>query len=751
MGLQMCSSSSSSQHARVAAWVLLPLLCFSMVLTRAHGGESRKVYVAYLGDVKHGHPDEVVASHHDMLTTLLQSKEDASASMVYNYKHGFSGFAAMLTADQATRLAEFPGVISVERSKTYRTTTTRSWDFLGLNYPSSHTPASELLQASNYGEDIIIGVVDTGIWPESRSFSDQGYGPVPSRWKGKCQVGPDWGSNNCSRKIIGARFYTAGVPKEYFEGEPLSPRDHAGHGTHTASTAAGSAVGQEAASFHGIAAGVARGGAPHARIAVYKSCWSKEGHCPTPAVLAAIDDAIHDGVDVLSLSLEMSENSYGTLHAVLKGIVMVHTAGNAGPHMQTIRDTSPWAITVAATNIDRSFDTVITLGNKQQIVGQSLYYQGKKSSSSRSSFGDFGCLRSCTAEVFDGAQDLKGAILLCNDQREALFPAAQYLMDRGGTGLIIVSSTTDDMRPVTDCEGIACVVVNIDDAERMCQYSEDTSSAQAKIEPAGTVTGKEILAPKVAIFSSRGPSVTYPAILKPDIAAPGANILAAKQDGYVFKSGTSMAAPHVAGIAALLKVLHPYWSPAAIKSAMVTTAHVTDERGMPIMAEGISRKIADPFDYGGGTINPCGAAHPGLIYDIDPSDYSKFFKCTISNKRTPVDCNTTTMQPAYYLNLPSISVPDLRHPITVSRTVTNVGEVNSVYHAAVQSPAGVKMEVVPPVLVFDATNKVQTYQVKLSPMWKLHGYYTFGSLTWHNDQKTVRIPIVTRLTIEEFY
>ncbi|KAF6992059.1 hypothetical protein CFC21_009088 [Triticum aestivum] len=170
---------------------------------------------------------------------------------------------------------------------------------------------------------------------------------------------------------------------------------------------------------------------------------------------------------------------------------------------------------------------------------------------------------------------------------------------------------------------------------------------------------------------------------------------------------------------------------------------------MPILAQGSSLKIADPFDYGGGNINPYGAAHPGLIYDIDPSDYSKFFKCAISTKRMPVTCNTTTTLPAYYINLPSISVPDLRHPITVYRTVTNVGEVNSVYHAAVQSPMGVKMEVIPPVLIFDAANKVQTYRVKLSPMWKLHGDYTFGSLTWQNDQKAVRIPVVARITIQE--
>ncbi|KAK1661425.1 hypothetical protein QYE76_049584, partial [Lolium multiflorum] len=585
---------SSSSRSRAASALLL---CLCMLLCRVHG-ETRKLYIVYLGDVKHGHPDDVVASHDDMLATLLGSKEESSASVAYNYKHGFSGFAAMLTPEQAKQLAEFPEVISVERSKRHRTATTRSWDFLGLNY---QMPATGLLHGSNYGEDVIIGVVDSGIWPESRSFNDEGYGPVPSRWKGKCQVGPDWGINNCSRKIIGARFYNPGVSDDLLKVDSLSPRDHVGHGTHCASTAAGSAV--EGASFHGLAEGVARGGAPRARIAVYKALWA-DGSGSTATVLAAIDDAIHDGVDVLSLSLaHPDENSFSALHAVQKGITVVYAGGNDGPRPQTIENTSPWAITVAASKVDRSFPTVITLGNKQHIV--------------------------------------------------------------------------------------------------------------------------------------------------PDIAAPGASILAAKEGSYVTMSGTSMAAPHVSGVVALLKALHPDWSPAVIKSAIITSAHVTDEHGMPILTEGLPRKTADPFDYGGGNINPLGAADPGLVYDINPRDYTKFFQCTIM-RRTNVSCNATAL-PAYHLNLPSLAVPDLRRPVTVSRTVTNAGEIDSVYHVIVQSPIGVKMEVVPPVLVFDAVNKERTFKVKLSPGWKIQGDYTFGSITWRSDRKAVRIPVAARITVQDFY
>jgi len=725
------------------------LLCFCMLLLGVHGG-SRRLYIVYLGDVKHGHPNDVIASHHDLLINILGSKEDSLASMVHNYKHGFSGFAAMLTEEQAKQLAESPEVISLEPSRSYTATTTRSWDFLGLG---SQIP-SDLLREGRYGEDIIIGVVDSGIWPESRSFSDEGYGPVPSRWRGVCQVGQGWDLNNCSRKIIGARFYSAGQDEENLKMDFLSPRDKGGHGTHTASTAAGSVV--DGVSFHGLGAGAARGGAPRARIAVYKSLWGPRGSGSTMGILAAIDDAIHDGVDVLSLSIggPVDIDSFGALHAVQKGITVVYSAGNDGPRPQTVGNTVPWVITVAASTIDRSFPTVITLGNKQQIAGQSLYYQDKNSA--RSSFRNLtttGVGVFCTEEALNGT-DLKGRIALCFPTQPQIDPrlefqsALQNVRKAGGSGLVFAQYTTDIPEDTANCGGIACVLVDLDTGYQILEYyMTSPSSAVAKIEPARSFTSKEILAPKVAAFSSRGPSIYNADVIKPDIAAPGAGILAAMGDSYKFISGTSMAAPHVSGIVALLKALHPQWSPAALKSAIITTASVTDEHGMPILANGLPRKIADPFDYGGGHINPNRAADPGLIYDIVPNDYNNIIGCIIKRSAS---CNTTVV-PGHLLNLPSISVPDLRYPVTVSRTVTNVGEVDAVYHIAIESPVGVRMEVEPSVLVFNAAIKVQTFKVKLSPMWMFQGDYTFGSLTWYNDQRTVRIPVAARITIHDFF
>ncbi|XP_020092725.1 subtilisin-like protease SBT3.7 [Ananas comosus] len=726
----------------------LLLLCLHTLLLKVEC--STKLYIVYLGEKKHEDPNHVTNSHHDMLTTLLGSKEEARGSIIYSYKHGFSGFAAMLTEDQAKQLAELPEVISVKPSRKYKMSTTRSWDFLGLDY--THPP--ELLTKSNYGEDVIIGVVDSGVWPESKSFSDEGYGPIPSRWKGVCQLGEAWGANNCSRKIIGARFYTAGVDPQNLKMDYLSPRDKKGHGTHTASTAAGSLVVE--ASFNDLAIGWARGGAPRARLAIYKATWGTGhglGAGNSATVLAAIDDAIHDGVDVLSLSLIEDEDSFGALHAVEKGITVVYAGGNTGPQPKSIRNTAPWVITVAASTIDRSFPTVITLGNNQNLVGQSIYHESKNQSSG-SNFKELVYGDICTADALNGT-DITGKVVLCISDAlvappESFFSiAASNVRNGGGAGLIFAQYTTNLLVSTENCGAMPCVLVDLDIASQIESYLITESSPTVMIKPTTITIGEEVLAPKVAAFSSRGPSVYFPTVIKPDIAAPGVNILAAFRNSYIFGSGTSMATPHVSGVVALLKSLHPDWSPAAIKSALVTTASTTDKYGMPILAEGLPRKIADPFDYGGGHINPERAADPGLIYDIDAKDYYKFYNCTIKQ----FEICSSPLIPAYFLNLPSISIPNLKNtPIEVWRAITNVGQEDAVYKAMISDPAGVKLELDPNVLVFDATKRVHSFKVTFVPKHKVQGDYTFGSLTWYDgDKHTVRIPIAVRIIVQEFY
>jgi subtilisin family serine protease len=190
---------------------------------------------------------------------------------------------------------------------------------------------------------------------------------VPARWKGKCQTGQEFNSTSCNRKIIGARSYDRGISVESLKSDYNSPRDINGHGTHVASTIAGVEV--RGVSVGGLATGMARGGAPRARLGIYKVCWEGDG-CPDAAVLAAIDDAIHDGVDVLSLSLggEPGHVIPGTLHAVQRGISLVFAGGNDGPVPQTVANDVPWITTVAASTIDRAFPTLISLGNKEKLV-----------------------------------------------------------------------------------------------------------------------------------------------------------------------------------------------------------------------------------------------------------------------------------------------------------------------------------------------------------------------------------------------
>nr|AAD03430.1 similar to the subtilase family of serine proteases (Pfam: PF00082, score; 47.5, E=3.8e-12, n=2) [Arabidopsis thaliana] len=652
----------------------------------AHAGAESKVHIVYLGEKQHDDPEFVTESHHRMLWSLLGSKEDAHSSMVHSYRHGFSGFAAKLTKSQAKKLADLPEVVHVTPDSFYQLDTTRTWDYLGLSVANP----KNLLNDTNMGEEVIIGIVDSGVWPESEVFNDNGIGPVPSHWKGGCVSGENFTSSQCNKKLIGAKYFINGflATHESFNSTEsldfISPRDRSGHGTHVATIAGGSYV--PSISYKGLAGGTVRGGAPRARIAMYKACWYLDrfdiNTCSSADILKAMDEAMHDGVDVLSLSIGYRFPYFpetdvraviatGAFHAVLKGITVVCSGGNSGPAAQTVGNTAPWILTVAATTLDRSFPTPITLGNNKLIL----------------------------------------------------------------------------------------------------------------IQPSKTLVGQPV-GTKVADFSSRGPNSIEPAILKtyyiillqdvcnlmvlsqmqPDIAAPGVSILAAtttnktfNDRGFIFLSGTSMAAPTISGVVALLKALHRDWSPAAIRSAIVTTAWRTDPFGEQIFAEGSPRKLADPFDYGGGLVNPEKAAKPGLVYDLGLEDYV-LYMCSVGYNETSISQlvgkGTVCSNPkpsVLDFNLPSITIPNLKDEVTLTRTLTNVGQLESVYKVVIEPPIGIQVTVTPETLLFNSTTKRVSFKVKVSTTHKINTGYFFGSLTWSDSLHNVTIPLSVRTQILQNY
>lgn len=757
----------------VALYLIFLLNGLGLVMT--------KVHIVYLGEKQQDDSKLITDSHHDILASVAGSQEAASELMVYSYKHGFSGFAAKLTEAQAQKLAQLPGVVRVIPNSLHKLQTTRSWDFLGL---SSYAPTN-VLHNSNMGDGVIIGVLDTGIWPESKSFSDEGLEPIPSRWKGVCQSGDQFNaSTHCNRKIIGARWFIKGFLAEY--GQPLnasgdqeffSPRDANGHGTHTASTAGGSFV--HNVSYKGLGLGSVRGGAPRARLAIYKVCWDVlGGQCSSADILKAFDEAIHDGVDVLSVSIGSSVPLFsdvderdgiatGSFHAITRGITVVCGAANDGPSAQTVQNTAPWIITVAASTMDRAFLTPIILGNNKTLLGQAIFI-GKEIDFTGLVYPEAIGLDPNAAGVCQNlslnATKVAGKVVLCFTsvaRRVAIASAAAVVQEAGGVGLIVAKNPNDAFSPCA--ENFPCIEVDYEIGTQILFYIRSTRSPLVKFRSSRTFVGKPLLA-KVAFFSSRGPNSIAPAILKPDIAAPGANILAAispmnalSDNGYAMFSGTSMATPHVSGIVALLKALHPHWSPAAIKSALVTTAWRNGPSGFPIFAEGSPQKLANPFDIGGGIVNPNGATDPGLVYDMSTTDYIHYL-CAMNYNNTVISRFTgqhTTFpdkKPSIVdVNLPSITIPSLRDSITVTRTVTNVGKPKSVYKAVTEPPFGIMVAVKPNVLVFNATTKKRTFTVTISTTYQLNSGYHFGSLTWTDEVHAVRIPLSVRTDVLQSY
>ncbi|KAK9291612.1 hypothetical protein L1049_019561 [Liquidambar formosana] len=774
--LQGKKSKTTLSFVLVALFLILNEQDFLPCLVDAKSN----VYIVYMGKRQHDDPELASNSHHEMLATALGSKEASVESMVYSYKHSFSGFAAKMTETQAQRVSELPGVVQVIPNRLHELQTTRSWDYLGL---SSQSPTN-LLHETKMGDGIIIGLLDTGIWPEAEVFRDEGLGPIPTKWKGVCESGELFNATkSCNRKLIGARYFIKGLEAEY--GQPynatenheyLSPRGGLQHGTHTSTIAAGSLVAN--ASYNGLAFGTVRGGAPQARLAMYKVCWNLQdgGACTSADMLKAFDVAIDDGVDVLSLSIASAIPLFsdvdmrdgipiGSFHAVAKGITVVCAAGNAGPGTQTVENTAPWVLTVAASTIDRSFPTLIKLGNNETIMGQAMF-TGKDTGFTSLMYPEVSDLqnhRACES-LLPNDTSMARNVVLCftsDGSHLSMLDAETAVRKAGGVGVIVAKSPTANLASCSS--NFPCVQVTFDIGTQILFYIRSTRYPQVRLSPSKTHVGKPV-STNVAYFSSRGPSSIAPAILKPDIAAPGVKILAAvspsdkkMNNAFAFLSGTSMATPHVSGIVALVKSLHSDWSPAAIKSAIVTTAWKTDPSGEPIFAEGEPMKIADPFDFGGGIVNPNSVADPGLIYDMDTMDYIHYlcamgYNNSVISQLTEQRTSCPRKQPSILdVNLPSITIPSLTKSTTLTRTVTNVGAVNSVYKALIEPPLGITIAVHPDNLIFNSTIKTITFTVIISTAHQVSTGYLFGSLTWTDGVHHVRSPISVRTEIIEYY
>ncbi|XP_057451746.1 subtilisin-like protease SBT4.3 [Lotus japonicus] len=699
--------------------------------------QDHKLYIIYMGSLPVERDSSNYyspTSHHLSMLQQVVGASDVTKHHVRSYKRSFNGFAAKLSEKQKEMIAAMDGVISVFPSKTLQIQTTRSWDFIGFRESVKRQQKEE--------SDLVIGIIDSGIWPESDSFSNQGGGLIPEKWKGHCKGGANF---TCNNKIIGARVNS---PHYSVTVDDNTVRDSMGHGTHTASTAAGNIV--TGASYYRLAGGTARGAVPSARIAAYKVCY-KQG-CTDANILAAFDDAIADGVDIISISiggdkvvdLAKDATAIGSFHAMERGILTVHSAGNSGPASASICSVVPWLLTVAASTTDRQFIDKVVLENGMTLIGRSV--NAAISNGTKFPIAKWNASDEICRGFFDlcqciGSESVKGKVVLCEGMMN---DEAAYLDGAVGSITEDLSNPDNDVSFVTYFPS-----VNLNPKDYVVVQNYTNSAKNPKVEILKSEIFKDRSAPKVGSFSSRGPNPLIPEIMKPDVSAPGVDILAAwspeaspssyvsdqRKVRYNVLSGTSMACPHVTGVAAYVKSFHPDWSPAAIKSAIMTTSD-------PLNG---NYNMIGEFSYGAGNVNPVKATDPGLVYDISKTDYDKIH-CNYGYKVVAGANSASCHGLVKDLNYPAITVnvePLKPYIIKVNRIVTNVGfPHNSTYKAIVSPNPKMNITVEPEVLKFESLYEKKSFVVTVAGGGLQRDSAISSSLVWSDGKHNVKSPII---------
>ncbi|KAF0892743.1 hypothetical protein E2562_017706 [Oryza meyeriana var. granulata] len=674
------------------------------------GGRNATTYIVFMDPARmpaaHPSPADWHAAHLQSLSI------DSDRHLLYSYSAAAHGFAAALLPHHLPLLRGSPGVLQVVPDEVFQLHTTRTPEFLGLLAPA-YQPAIHSLEAATH--DVVIGVLDTGVWPESPSFA------------------------GCLGSDI-----LAGIDAAVADG-----------------------VGVLSLSLGG-------GSAPYFRDTV----------------------------------------AVGAFGAAAAGVFVACSAGNSGPSGATVANSAPWVATVGAGTLDRDFPAYVTLPTGARLAGVSLYAgpsPAPRPTMLPLVYGGGGdnASKLCLSGTLDPAA-VRGKIVLCDRGVNARVEKGAVVKAAGGAGMVLANTAASGEELVADSHLLPAVAVGKLAGDKIREYASRGGGggrpmamlsfggtelvADSHLLPAvavGKLAGDKIReyasrgggggrpmamlsfggtvlgvrpSPVVAAFSSRGPNTVVPEVLKPDMIGPGVNILAGwsgvagptglVKDGrrthFNIISGTSMSCPHISGVAALLKAAHPDWSPAVIKSALMTTAYTVDNTNSSLR-DAAGGLLATPFAFGAGHVDPQKALSPGLVYDISTNDYVSFL-CSL-NYSTPHIQVITKMSnitcPRKFrpgdLNYPSFSVvfkKKSKQVMRFRREVTNVGPAMSVYNVKVTSPASVSVKVTPAKLVFNKVGQKQRYYVTFASQFDTTSAKPdFSWISWTSNQHVVQSPV----------
>ncbi|TFB16892.1 serine protease [Microbacterium sp. 3H14] len=691
------------------------------------------------------------------------------------YQVVLNGFSADLSGEQVDALRASKDVLGVYPDETRHPDAQTSTDFLGLGDDRKGRGGvwQQTGGVDKAGEGVVVGVIDTGIAPEHPSFDgkklkkqkkqhDRHKGKQPytdgkyvyfdksdgGQFQSAMVEAQDWDKRDYSSKLIGGQYFYAGAEAAGFDFQYdyLSPRDGDGHGSHTASTAAGNF--KVKASIEDVDFGTVSGVAPGAKVAAYKACYvgpdpavTTDDICALSDLVAAIDQAVADGVDVINYSIGggaastvMAPEDLAFFNAAAAGVFVATSAGNDGPDPVTADHASPWYTTVAASTIPTWEGTVQFDGFEQAGASVSVPF-GESVTGPSIAAVDAGAAGAVDAQLcLPGTLDpakVAGHLVVCDRGSNARAEKSQVVKDAGGIGMVLVNVPGGADSLDNDFHAVPTVHLNAEYREAVLAYVQGGVDRPITLVGENT-TGVTTPTPQIAGFSSRGPMLADGSdVLKPDVAAPGVAILAATNNApgekptFGILSGTSMASPHVAGLGALYLGEHPKATPAEIRSAMMTTAYDT------VLPDG--SKNTNPFEQGAGQVDATRYLNPGLLYLNGVKDWAAFLDgkgLSDFPGIDPIDGSD--------LNQASISIGSLASAQTVTRSVTSTQKGTFTAKASVP---GVHVKVTPSQLTFDKPGQTKTFTVTFDNSDAPVEQWATGTLTWTSKKNTVRSPI----------